>query len=164
MLLGWQTWREVIRGGMGPFWVVSIWSWVSLSFGLPLNLVLYIPFGIFLSWRWWGVGGPIVFEFTLWQTSRSVLFTIHLMRLWQVLFLKEFWVTYLISCVTSQKPMLSHTVVGSCVFCIFHLFFSFGCFQKKPTSPKDGVGLFTTTGQILFYNSWKENCGIDERF
>jgi hypothetical protein len=43
MLLDWQAWREVMRVGKGPLGVVSIWSWVSLSFGHPLNLVLYMP-------------------------------------------------------------------------------------------------------------------------
>ncbi len=37
-----------MRGGMGPSGAESVWSWVSLSFGLPLNLVLYIPFRIFV--------------------------------------------------------------------------------------------------------------------
>ncbi len=32
---------------MGLFGVVSIWSWVPLSLGCPLNLVLYMPFRIF---------------------------------------------------------------------------------------------------------------------
>jgi hypothetical protein len=30
-------------GGMGPSGAESVWSWVSLSFGHPLNLVLYTP-------------------------------------------------------------------------------------------------------------------------
>jgi hypothetical protein len=36
-----------MRGGMGPLGAVSIWSWVPLSFGRPLNLVLYMSFRIF---------------------------------------------------------------------------------------------------------------------
>ncbi len=32
---------------MGPFGSESVWSWVTLFFGHPLNLVLYIPFRIF---------------------------------------------------------------------------------------------------------------------
>ncbi len=30
-----------MRGGKGPLGTVSVWTWVSLSFGHPLNLVLY---------------------------------------------------------------------------------------------------------------------------
>jgi hypothetical protein len=36
-----------MRGGMGPPGAESVWSWVPLSLGHPLNLVLYIPFRIF---------------------------------------------------------------------------------------------------------------------
>jgi hypothetical protein len=36
------------EGGEGPPGAVSIWSWSSLFFGRPLNLVLYIPFRIFV--------------------------------------------------------------------------------------------------------------------
>jgi hypothetical protein len=36
-----------MRGGMGPPGTESVWSWVPLPFGHPLNLVLYIPFRIF---------------------------------------------------------------------------------------------------------------------
>jgi hypothetical protein len=35
------------EGGEGPLGAVSIWSWSSLLFGHPLDLVLYIPFRIF---------------------------------------------------------------------------------------------------------------------
>jgi hypothetical protein len=35
-----------MRGGLGPPGAESIWSWVTLSLGRPLNLVLYIPFRI----------------------------------------------------------------------------------------------------------------------
>jgi len=38
---------EVKRGGMGPPGAESVWSWVPLSLGRPLNLVLYIPFRTF---------------------------------------------------------------------------------------------------------------------
>ena len=33
-----QDWREVMRGDIDPLGTVSIWSWVSISLGLPLNL------------------------------------------------------------------------------------------------------------------------------
>ncbi len=36
-----------MRGGMDPLGTVSIWSWVSISLGHPLNLVMYMPFRIF---------------------------------------------------------------------------------------------------------------------
>jgi hypothetical protein len=32
---------------MDPLGAVSIWSWMPLSLGRPLNLVLYMPFRIF---------------------------------------------------------------------------------------------------------------------
>jgi hypothetical protein len=38
-----------MRRGMGPLGAVSIWSWVPLSYGRPLNLVLYMPFRIFAN-------------------------------------------------------------------------------------------------------------------
>ncbi len=49
-VISYQAWREVMRGVMGPSGEESVWSWwtwVPLSFGRPLNLVLYIPFRIF---------------------------------------------------------------------------------------------------------------------
>jgi hypothetical protein len=35
-----------MRGGKGPLGTVSLWSWVSLSLGHPLNLVLHMSFRI----------------------------------------------------------------------------------------------------------------------
>ena len=48
MLLDCQDWREVMRGGEGPSGAVSIRSWSPLFVGRPLNLVLYMPFRIFV--------------------------------------------------------------------------------------------------------------------
>jgi hypothetical protein len=47
MLLGCQAWREVMRGDKGPLGAVSLWSRVPIPLGLPLKLILYMPFKIF---------------------------------------------------------------------------------------------------------------------
>ena len=63
----------------------------------------------------WGESQTRVFVLG-YSSSLSVLLTANPMSLWQVILVKVFWVTYLLtyllSRVTSQKPMLSHTLLS----------------------------------------------------
>ncbi len=82
------------------------------------NSLTYVPKGTEDS----GVGGPIFFIFILegiwrvslsYSSSLSVLLTTNPMSLWQVLLVKEFWLTYLFTYLVEwlvKNLVVSHTV------------------------------------------------------